>query len=217
MSIKCVYLYVRHSSSKLVYNALFVVLNFVKLCKYCNFRSEVYFNNKFVSVLWSSVICSGTLFKRARWCLISTVTPHFHRDSKGDLRLYLNGRLHFPYGHVWLSFSVKLKLSILHSSPVTGVEAGTLTFKAIQLQYHECCNDDKRKPPTNVKLYHKHQPNFFFIKFKNSDTNMNWVYHKRKSIQRCKNRSRTETFYSTNVNLKPFPNKLKPLAKINLS
>ena len=45
------YLYVRYLSSKLVHIALFVVLNFVKLCNYCNFHSEVHVNNKFVTNL----------------------------------------------------------------------------------------------------------------------------------------------------------------------
>ncbi len=51
MSIKCVYLYFRYSSFKLVPVALPVVLNVINLWK-------------FVTVLWSSVICSGTHFKR---------------------------------------------------------------------------------------------------------------------------------------------------------
>ena len=45
------YFYFRYSSPVRVDIALFVVLNFVKLCKYCNFHSEVYFNNKFKSIL----------------------------------------------------------------------------------------------------------------------------------------------------------------------
>ena len=40
-----------YSSSKLVHIALSVFLKFVKFCKYCNFHSEVYFNNKFVTIL----------------------------------------------------------------------------------------------------------------------------------------------------------------------
>ncbi len=50
MSIKSVYLYFWYYSSRLVDIALSVVLNFVKLCKYCNFNSKVYFDNKFVTI-----------------------------------------------------------------------------------------------------------------------------------------------------------------------
>ncbi len=56
-----------YSSSKLVH--LFTlhclcVLDLVKLCKYYNFHSEIYFNNTFKNVLSSSVICSGTLYSK---------------------------------------------------------------------------------------------------------------------------------------------------------
>ncbi len=46
---------IRNSSSKIVHLfhiALFVVLDLVTLCKYCNLHSEVYFNNKFGIILY---------------------------------------------------------------------------------------------------------------------------------------------------------------------
>ncbi len=44
------------------------------MCKYCNFHSEIFLNNKISYFTLSSVACSGTLFKRTWWALISPVT-----------------------------------------------------------------------------------------------------------------------------------------------
>ncbi len=47
------YYLIRYSSSKIVHLfhiTLFVVLDLVTLCKYCNFHSEVYFCNNFYTI-----------------------------------------------------------------------------------------------------------------------------------------------------------------------
>ncbi len=43
---------------------LFVVLNFIKLCKYCNFHSEVYFDNKFKTILVDLLLFVQELYSK---------------------------------------------------------------------------------------------------------------------------------------------------------
>ncbi len=60
------------------------LLDLVKLCKCCDFRSEVYLNYKFKTVILSSVICSGSqgMDPSSIWVGTSSVWPEIQKPSK---------------------------------------------------------------------------------------------------------------------------------------